>query len=61
MPKSISERNTQIEELVDFLSFFRKEFDLPDIPVRQNSKIGYKYNFFPLPNYKSVKPPPLAV
>ena len=54
MSKSISERNTQIEELVDFLSFFRDKFDLSNIPVRQNSKKGYNYNFPRLPDFSAL-------
>ena len=42
------------EELVKFLSFFREKFGLPDIPVRQDSKKGLKYNFPRLPDFSAL-------
>ncbi|MCL2101979.1 MAG: hypothetical protein FWH22_09745, partial [Fibromonadales bacterium] len=51
MGKSISEHNTQIEKLIELLSFFREKFGLPDIPVRQSLKNGLKYSFPRLPDF----------
>ena len=42
------------EELVNFLEFFRKKFDMPDIAVKRSQKRGNLYSFPVLPDFSKL-------